>query len=124
MNKIIYIVWFQGFENAPDIIKKCVDSWKYYNPNYIINLIDNNNINNYIHLEDYIDMSKKDINYTALSDIIRIILLSKYGGLWVDATTFCNKPLDEWLHDYIKNGFFAFDKPSSDKLISSWFIYG
>ena len=123
MNKNIYILWFQGFENAPEIIKRCVDSWKHYNLDWNIILLDNTNINKYIYIQEYIDMTNKDINFTALSDVIRIILLTTYGGLWVDATTFCNKPLNDWLPKYINSGFFAFSKPSEDKLISTWFLY-
>jgi len=123
MNKNIYILWFQGFENAPEIIKRCVESWKYYNPEWNIILLDNTNLNNYINIEEYIDVTNKDINFIALSDVVRVILLNVYGGVWVDATTFCNKPLNEWLFKYTNNGFFAFSKPSTDKLISSWFLY-
>lgn len=67
-------------------------------------------------------------------------MLNKYGGVWADATTFCNKPLDNWLPEYAKEGFFAFNKPSNDwlpdyindgkmelplpeRLVSNWFIY-
>ena len=97
MIKTIYILWFQGFDNAPEIVKKCVQSWKYYNPDWTIILLDNTNLNNYITLENYIiDIHNKNINHTALSDIIRVIFLKLYGGLWVDSTTFCNRPLNEW----------------------------
>ena len=122
MNKIIYILWLQGFDNSPDIITQCINSWKHYNPSWKIILIDNKNLNNYINLEQFIDKSFT-YDYTALSDIIRILLLKKYGGLWVDATTFCNKQLDDWLLSFIKEGFFAFNKPGPDRLLSSWFIY-
>ncbi|WP_457583568.1 capsular polysaccharide synthesis protein [Ensifer canadensis] len=40
--------------------------------------------------------------------MIRISFLWDYGGVWVDATTFCIKPLDEWLPPLMENGFFAF----------------
>jgi hypothetical protein len=123
MNKNIYILWFQGFENSPEIIKRCVDSWKYYNLDWNIILLDNTNISNYINIEEYIDITNKDLNFITLSDIVRVILLDTYGGLWVDATTFCNRPLNEWLFTYINQGFFAFSKPSEDKLISNWFLY-
>lgn len=121
--KQIYILWFQGFEHTPYLVKKCVDSWKYYNPDWIINLLDQNNINKYININDHIDLSNKKLSYSALSDIYRVLLLKKYGGLWVDATTFCNKSLNEWLNNHIQNGFFAFSNPGPDRLISSWFIY-
>lgn len=117
MNKTIYILWFQKFDNAPEVVNRCVQSWKHYNPDWNILLLDDLNLNTYIQLNTY------DINKTALSDIVRILLLKKYGGLWVDATTFCNKSLDTWLPDYIKEGFFAFDKPGPDRLLSTWFIY-
>lgn len=125
MNKTIYILWFQGFNQAPNIVEKCVTSWKYYNPHWNVLLLDNTNLCNYIKLQDYVDITTKNINYTALSDIVRIALLNTYGGLWVDATTFCNKPLDEWLIKCIdqNQGFFAFNKPGPDRLLSSWFIY-
>ena len=124
MIKTIYILWFQGFNNAPDIVKKCVASWKYYNSDWNIILLDDTNIIKYVNLKNYIsDIYNKSIEKCHLSDIIRCILLKSYGGLWVDATTFCNKSLRDWLPNYINNGFFAFDKPGPDRLISNWFLY-
>ena len=56
------------------------------------------------------------------SDLIRLALLSEYGGVWADATTFCINPLDEWIDDYAKSGFFVFSKPGPDRMISNWFL--
>lgn len=124
MIKNIYILWFQGYDNAEELVKYCVNSWKHYNPEWNIILLDDTNLSKYIQLENYItDIHTKNINKTALSDVVRLILLKMYGGLWVDATTFCNKPLNDWLPNYINEGFFAFDKPGPDKLLSTWFLY-
>ena len=123
MNKTIYLLWLQGFDNAPEPVNNCVKSWYYYNPDWDIIMIDNNNLHEYINLKKYIDISNKQIEYWHLSDIIRCILLMEYGGVWTDATTFCNKPLNDWLPEYIKEGFFAFNKPTTDRLISNWFLY-
>ena len=124
MIKTLYILWFQGFNNAPEIVKKCANSWKHYNPDWSIIILDDMNLTNYINLKDHIhDISDKQINNTALSDIVRIILLKQFGGLWVDSTTFCNKPLNDWLPSYINEGFFAFSNPGHDRLLSSWFLY-
>jgi len=117
----IYILWFQGFDKAPEVVQWCVASWKHYNPTWNIVLLDNTN------LKDYVDLDKvqysKDIDLCHLADIVRMILLRDYGGLWVDATTFCNKPLDDWLPFYITEGFFAFDKPYPHLMVSNWFLY-
>jgi len=39
---------------------------------------------------------------------VRILLLHEFGGIWVDATLLCNRPLDEWLPSTMTEGFFAF----------------
>jgi len=123
MIKTLYILWFQGFDNSPDIVKKCVQSWKHYNPDWNIILLDNNNLQDYINFEEYPMLRKTSIHKCHLSDIVRVILLQKYGGCWTDSTTFCNKPLTEWSPNYIREGFFAFQKPGPDRLLSNWFLY-
>ena len=127
-SKIIFIYWAQKFVNAPDIVKKCLLSWKLKNPNWTIIELDDDNIYNYINLEKEIpDIQNKIITKTSYSDIIRIFCLEKYGGVWCDATTFCNIPLDNWLDKNTSTGFFAFAKSNKflkyKKLCSSWFLY-
>ena len=117
----IYILWFQGFNQAPQVVHWCVYSWKHYNPDCNIILLDNDN------LHQYVDLNKvaydKDIEWCHLADIVRMLLLRDHGGLWVDATSFCHKPLNDWLPAYITSGFFAFDRYRPDLMISNWFLY-
>ncbi len=120
--KIIWILWFQGFDNAPYVVKKCLASWKKYNPDWKINLLEEANISEYINLNELVGKNVQEITKQALSDVLRINLLEKYGGVWTDATCFCNKPLDEWLSSYMGSGFFAFRNPENDRPISSWFL--
>ena len=125
-NKLMYIYWGQGFENASSLIKLCLNSWKKNNPDWQIIELNNENIGQYIDLnalpKNALDIKNYDL--TVFSDILRISLLKKTGGLWVDASTFCTKPLNEWFPKYRKQGFFAFSNPGPDRLISSWFLFG
>jgi hypothetical protein len=57
-----------------------------------------------------------------LSNLVRLSLLARHGGVWVDATCYCVKPLDSWLGDVLGSGFFAFARPGRDRLISNWFL--
>ena len=124
INKKLFIYWAQGFNNAPYLVKKCLLSWKVKNPTWKIVELDDNNLIQYIDIEkDIPSFKNKNITKTAYSDIIRVFLLDKYGGCWCDATTFCNKPLDDWLEQYIQSGFFAFEHPATDRLLASWFLY-
>ena len=115
--KIIWFLWLQGLGEAPLVVRKCYDSWLKHNPNWPIIFLDENNI------ADHIDLKRNDgVTDQAFSDILRINLLAKHGGVWVDGTCFCTKPLDEWLPEYMNTGFFAFERPGPDRMISSWFI--
>jgi len=131
--KVIYMFWDSGWDSASWIHKECLLSWKQYNPTWKIVTLDKKNIYDYLD-KDFLEETWNKKSIQVQSDIIRINLLKKYGGVWVDATTFCNKPLDEWLHNYTDSGFFVFSipitpsrefKPQSSKrnfMISVWFI--
>ncbi len=90
----VWICWFQGIEKAPDLIKACINSVKRNMPDKNIVILTNENINDYVQLPDYI-VEKYDngiIPKAHFSDAIRIELLCKYGGLWLDSTVLCTSP--------------------------------
>ena len=98
-------------------------SWKLKNPTWKIIELNDDNLSEYITIEEEIpDIQNKNITKTSYSDIIRIFLLAKYGGCWCDATTFCNQSLDSWLNKNIATGFFGFEL-KLDRMLSSWFLY-
>jgi hypothetical protein len=120
--KIIWILWLQGFEAAPDLVKQCLLSWQRHNRDWKIVLLDEKNFADHININDIIGPNRQTISMQALSNIIRINLLAKFGGVWADSTCFCCRPLDEWIGNHLTSGFFAFEKPGKDRLISSWFL--
>jgi hypothetical protein len=120
-SKKIWFLWLQGIDSAPHIVKCCYQSWCLHNPGWEIVLLNNSNLNEYLRLS--IDDEKlKRLSNAAFSDLVRVNLLAEHGGVWCDATTFCTKPLDDWLDDYCKSGFFAFRNPGKDRVLSSWFL--
>lgn len=116
MNKTIWMMWNQGWDKAPDISHKCVESWKYHNPNWNIVLLDSNNINVYIPLDEVLPNLKT--NNISLGDIVRLFLMKHHGGVWADATVFCNKPIEDWCPD----GTFLFSTPMKGRRVASWFM--
>lgn len=120
--KIIWIMWLQGLDAAPNLVKQCLLSWQRHNRGWKIVFLDGQNFKDYINLDDIIGHARQTISLQALSDIIRINLLAKFGGVWVDSTCFCCRPLDGWIEGHVVSGFFAFEKPGKDRLISSWFL--
>ena len=94
-NSPIWMMWYQGIENAPPLVKSCIQSViknKLKHPLYIISKY---NLEKYVKLPFYIieKFNKGIISITHLSDIIRFALLFKYGGYWIDSTYFITTPL-------------------------------
>jgi len=116
--KKIWIFWAQGWENAPLLCKVCKESWILNNPDWEVIALDQNDIASYVQL-DY-SLEGKKLTYTNHSNILRLAILSKNGGVWADPTTFCNMPLNEWLPPLMQTGFFAFKKIKTT--IADWFL--
>ena len=120
--KKIWFLWLQGENNMPEIVRICYESWYKLNKTWEIIFLNGNNINEFVDIQHILKICRNKISVQALSDIVRINLLNKYGGVWVDATCYCNKPLDTWLEEVLFSGFFAFHRPGKDRMVSSWFL--
>jgi hypothetical protein len=99
-----------------------MDTWERKNPDWAFRCLDATTIERYVPLRQYVDLDRQSITAASLSDIVRILLLHEFGGVWVDATVLCNRPLDEWLPDVMGEEFFAFADPAPDRPLSSWFL--
>ncbi|WP_194090105.1 capsular polysaccharide synthesis protein [Vibrio hibernica] len=124
--KIIWIFWDSGFDNAPDVVHKSVYSWKEMNPDYEVKLLSNDNLDKYLDFDFNCMFYLSSIHCLPAikSDILRLYLLSKYGGVWADATTFCLQPLSFWLKEASSYcGLFTFrHKYNNTRPIEVWFI--
>lgn len=120
--RIIWSYWDTGWESAPEIVKLCRISWRKLNPEFEFRFLDSTNVGDWIHL------SQIPHNFSALpaahqADVIRLNLLSVYGGYWVDATLFCSRPLHQWIKRGPRTEFVIIDVPdSTDKLFDNFFI--
>ncbi|RUV06877.1 hypothetical protein EOA60_15505 [Mesorhizobium sp. M1A.F.Ca.IN.020.06.1.1] len=121
--RIVWILWLQGLETAPAIVRASVNSWERVNPDWTIQILSRKSLGDFLPEVDdpksILSMSHPDATY---SDIIRIELLSRYGGVWVDATCFCLQPLSRWLDGVTSENFFAFERPTPTRMLSSWFL--
>lgn len=123
----IWTCWFQGLDEAPIIVKKCVESVRINNPDKEVVVITANNLHDYVRFPEYIEEKWKRgiITHTHMTDLLRLELLIKYGGTWIDATVFCsssNIPSYFFDSDLF---FYQLLKPGRDGngiYLSSWFI--
>lgn len=123
----IWICWFQGLDEAPNIVKKCVESVRINNPDKEVVVITANNLHDYVEFPEYIEEKWKKgiITHTHMTDLLRLELLIKYGGAWIDATVFCSSSdVPSYFFDS-DLFFFQLLKPGRDGngiYFSSWFM--
>ena len=122
MTKKIWIYWHQGWEKAPSLVKQCKGSWARLNPDYELHALDQNSLFDHIEFPTGIDIQRKDLTVQHISELGRLALLSKYGGVWTDTTVMCTRPLSAWLEEYYGSQFFAFRNPGKNRLMDTWFI--
>ena len=87
----VWLFWWQGLnEDTPIVVKKCIDSIIANAGNRKVIIIDQDNYSKYVSIPDYImsKLDRKQITLTHFSDILRLALLSEYGGIWMDVTLF------------------------------------
>lgn len=97
----IWVFWYQGEASMPELIRQCYHSVCSNANGRKVILLTQRNIDEYVEMPDYIMEKVRDgyISITHLSDLIRVALLYKYGGTWIDATCFVNAPIDNtWMN--------------------------
>lgn len=120
--KIIWTYW--NSDKLPLFIQACVESWKRYHPDFNVRVLTPSN------LKKYTDLDVKKISWNDKpareSDIIRLDILAKYGGIWSDASIVLFAPypfLDKMdTHDFICYYLEKFTTDMRYPVIESWFF--
>lgn len=123
----VWFLWFQGIDEAPEIVKFCYEHAKENLINKKLVLLDETNMFDYAAIPDFIveKWISGKINNAHFSDILRTDLLIRHGGTWMDATVFISdKKYPEFLFD---SDFFVFQKlkpgaKGNSVNLSNWFI--
>ncbi len=120
--RTIWIMWSSGLPSAPDVVKACVASWQRQNPDWDLKFFDRSQAGELLDVEQITGSRLSELDPVVLADLLRMHLLAEHGGVWVDSTCYCTKPLDQWLSPMLTTGFFAFRDPGPDRLLSTWFL--
>ncbi len=96
--KIIHYVWV-GDAPKPDLVQKCIASWKECCPDYQIMEWGNDALK-YVDCA-YVREAVQCKKWAFVSDCLRLYALNKFGGIYCDADLELTRPLDEFLkHDF------------------------
>lgn len=123
----VWVCWLQGMDSAPALVQQCYRSLQENLTDREIILVTEENYRDFVTFPEHIQKKIESgmISKTHMSDLLRLELLIRYGGTWIDATVFCSgKNIPAYMLD---SDLFLFQnlKPGLDghcTCISSWFI--
>lgn len=101
--KKIHYCWF-GRAEKPKLVKKCIESWQMYCPDYEI--IEWNEDNFDVSINDYTKMCYENGKWAFLSDYARLLIIYENGGIYFDTDVEVIKSVDPLLQH---GAFFGFE---------------
>ncbi len=120
-------IWmFWDGAKIPKLNKICTERWGTLNPQFKFTLLDDKSL--YQYLPEFYEIDKMcrfKRNYQAKTDLIRLMLLDKFGGIWCDASLYPDKPLREFINQILnEKNFFAYSFPqrSNGRDIANFFL--
>ncbi len=119
--KIIHYCWFGG-NSLPDEVKKYIESWKKYLPDYKIIEWNENNFD--VNCCNYIKEAYEAKKWAFVSDYVRVNVMYHYGGIYFDTDIEVLKDFSEYLENKsmvlgfesetsVMTAFFALEKNNS-----------
>jgi hypothetical protein len=87
----IWVCWWQGIDNAPEVVKKCIESIRKNANGYEVIIITEENYRSFAKIPAWLQKKKSEgiISRTHYSDFLRLELLAEHGGIWLDSTFYC-----------------------------------
>lgn len=112
--KIIHYCWLSQDE-FPELIQKCIDSWKEKLPDYEIKCW--NTLNFDVNICRYTSEAFQEKKYAFVSDYVRLYALYNEGGIYLDSDIEVIKSFDDLLNNR------AFTCFENDHSVAAW-IFG
>lgn len=94
--KNIFFLWWDGFDNLPEIVRDCLNSVEFFYKDFKIFKIDKNNYSNYVDIDPLIVQKKEkgEITIQTFSDVLRCKFIESIGGVWIDSTILITNKFD------------------------------
>ena len=113
--KIIHYCWFGG-NPKPEIVEKCIQSWKKFCPDWEIKEWNESNFD--VNSTPFTAEAYASKKWAFVSDVARLAILKQHGGVYMDTDVEIKESIDKLL-DY--NAFFVFE---SNRYIATGLGFG
>ena len=118
----VWAYWGQGLADRPPVVDACLSHLRRLHRQDELHLLDDETLREHVIIPPVVQ-ERVAHNRTHFSDILRVALLSRHGGTWVDATCYCMVHLPSFASARLDSGFLAFARNYTDTyMLSSWFM--
>ncbi|WP_312131200.1 glycosyltransferase family 32 protein [Diaphorobacter nitroreducens] len=97
--RILWSYWQGG--TPPLLVQRCFDHWRRLHPHFEIRILDERGVLRYLPV---IPAALDGASAAKRADWIRLELLRRHGGIWLDASTILTQPLDWVLQEQARTG--------------------
>lgn len=119
-------IWtFWNSSKPSPTVDNCIKTWRFLNPDYEINMINMDNVEQWA--PGVKNLRHAGESMARFSDYVRLSILARHGGIWLDASTICIQSFDAWFASLGKPyefvGFYNKDFTRRNKkfpVIESW----
>ncbi len=125
-NRTMWVYWRQGYDNAPPIVKKCIDCMRaLHEGKWKVVVLDEQNLSSYVQMPQELEKLRAEgkLGEAAWSDLVRLKLLYEQGGAWIDATCLFFEQLPSFVTErelfVFSSGYRGLEFPN----FQSWLIY-
>lgn len=122
--RVVWTYWHEA--QLPLVVARCIEGWRRLNPQYVVHVLHAGNLTQFL---DEVPPTLARLNIAKQTDWVRLALLHRHGGIWMDASILLTQPLD-WVeqlraHTHAEFVGFYLDGYTSDArypVIESWFL--
>lgn len=122
--RVIWAYW--NGDTPPPLIQRCFENWRHFNPDFAIHILNDQTV------AQHIAQMPPEVATLAVakrSDWIRLELLRRHGGIWLDASTILTESLDWVLRqqevsdaDFIGYYLERYTTEPDCPVVESWFM--
>lgn len=114
----VWTYWHDEKRGLSEMRRDYLNTWdRHLGPEWDIHVLTDAILSKYVNVE--LTQYKK-CGFAAFSDVLRLYLLGRYGGLWLDASIVLQKPIHSIIDDPHRVTVFRL---KSRNYVESWFLY-
>jgi tetratricopeptide (TPR) repeat protein len=113
----LWTYWAQGWDDVPEVVAMCRRRLRDLAGSDVVAL-DLDSVTALVQIPA--DLAGLELGHAHRSDLLRLELLGRFGGTWIDSTCFVTEDPRPHLARLAKDGFFAFEKAGST--LANWLI--